>query len=36
MPFDDRKKPGGCLPLMLSSVLIWGGLITLFFLVITR
>lgn len=26
----------GCLPLLLSSVLIWGGLITLFFLVITR
>mgnify|MGYP003651799143 CR=1 FL=1 len=26
----------GCMPILLITLLIWGGLITLFFLVITR
>jgi hypothetical protein len=36
MTFDDRKKPYGCLPLMLASALIWGGIVSIFWLVAAR
>ena len=35
MPFDDRSEPDGCLPLMLASFLIWGGIAVVIFLVLT-